>query len=244
MSLKKVQIGNCELYHCDCLEVLSTLKDDSIDCIITDPPYDMHVNATRWNNGAIQKVFNNIKNKKLNSFRPQIYFEKIKTLNIKSFFIFCNNSLIKTYLEIFTDYNYDVLIWAKTNPVPFINNKWLSDIEYLLYFYKTGNRIFNNKLDSSNYRKVFVSKCSEGREQSDYYHPTIKPIELIKNKVLVSSAENGIVIDMFMGSGTAGVVCANTNRRFIGVEIDKEYFDIACKRIKDAYRNKQHLLFN
>lgn len=69
-------------------------------------------------------------------------------------------------------------------------------------------------------------------------HPTEKPVEL--NEILIknSSKENEIVLDMFMGTGSTGVACINTNRSFIGIEIDEKYFEVAKKRIEEAQNNK------
>ena len=67
-------------------------------------------------------------------------------------------------------------------------------------------------------------------------HPTQKPIALMRHIVKVSSRQGSTVLDPFMGSGTTGVACARLGRKFIGIEIEPKYFDIACKRIEDAYR--------
>ncbi len=80
------------------------------------------------------------------------------------------------------------------------------------------------------------------REHRSMEHPTQKPIDLMKRLIKICTQENDIILDAFMGSGSTGVACINTNRKFIGIEIDKEYFNIACKRIREAVENKQHEL--
>ena len=71
-----------------------------------------------------------------------------------------------------------------------------------------------------------------------YNHPTIKPLDIIQNLVVNSSQEGDIILDPFLGSGTTGVACVNTNRKFIGIELDEKYFDIAESRIKLAAEQK------
>lgn len=72
------------------------------------------------------------------------------------------------------------------------------------------------------------------KDKKQYGHPTIKPIKILQNLIVNSTAENGVVLDCFMGSGSTGVACVNTNRRFIGIELDEGYFNTAKKRIKEA----------
>lgn len=91
-------------------------------------------------------------------------------------------------------------------------------------------------------KTLFVSPINN-KDKEKYKHPTIKPIRLIEKLVRNSSNENDVVLDCFMGSGTTGVACVNENRNFIGMEIDKEYFDIASERIRSAERQKAISLF-
>ena len=80
------------------------------------------------------------------------------------------------------------------------------------------------------------AKTSLGVNKEDkklYKHPTIKPLDIIKNLIINSSSEGDTVLDCFMGSGTTGVACINTGRNFIGIELDKQYFEIAERRIKE-----------
>ena len=93
----------------------------------------------------------------------------------------------------------------------FNNEKW-----------KTYNSI------SSNMIKIKSDKNDTG------LHPTQKPVCLIESLIELVSLENQIILDMFMGTGTTGAACKNLNRKFIGIELDKGYFDIACKRIEEG----------
>lgn len=83
-------------------------------------------------------------------------------------------------------------------------------------------------------REMSVIRC---RRDSNYKHPTQKPIELMERLIKLTTKENDIVLDPFMGGGSTAVACVKNNRRFVGIEIDKEYFDIACNRIEEAYKS-------
>lgn len=123
---------------------------------------------------------------------------------------------------------YNLLVWCKSNSTPLGNSPFLSDLEYCLCFYEKGC-LFNKGCDLK--RKFYIS----GTNQSDkklYEHPTIKPLDLVKRHILLSTNENDIVLDPFIGSGTTAVACKETGRQYIGFEIDKHYHEIAVDRLK------------
>jgi site-specific DNA-methyltransferase (adenine-specific) len=70
----------------------------------------------------------------------------------------------------------------------------------------------------------------------DDAHPTVKPLPIIKRLLINCSEENDLILDPFLGSGTTGVACAEMGRKFTGIELDEKYFDIACRRIENAYK--------
>ena len=79
--------------------------------------------------------------------------------------------------------------------------------------------------------------CKASEHNLKRVHPTQKTVEVCTNMVLLSSKENDVILDCFMGSGSTGVACLNTNRKFIGIELDENYFDIAVERIFENYGN-------
>lgn len=87
-----------------------------------------------------------------------------------------------------------------------------------------------------------IMRCN--REQYKYQHPTQKPVALMERIVKLVSDENDTILDPFMGGGSTGVACINTNRKFIGIELDDEYFDTAVKRVSKAYQDKQEDIIN
>jgi len=130
-------------------------------------------------------------------------------------------------------FNYDLLVWDRQKKGMISSKFYTSNIDYVIRIYGKGralNKITNEfgKSDIDYYKKIQIYQ-----QPKNYGHETEKPIELITKYILLSSNENDIVLDPFMGSGTTGDACVNTNRNFIGIELNKEYFDIAKKRIED-----------
>lgn len=113
---------------------------------------------------------------------------------------------------------------AKSNPIPSYNNHHLSDLEYIIMIREKGS-YFSKHKDIDDFRKFYLTSCKKG------VHPAEKPVDLIKRFIRLSSQENDIVLDPFLGSGTTAVAAKDLNRKYIGYEISKEYCQIAKKRI-------------
>ena len=221
-----------QLFNDDCMNVLSRLEDKSIDLVIIDPPYSIATGGSGGSFGtgkrsyhkSIQELGYGIKNCALEEL-----CRVMKKINI---YIWCNKEQLKQYMDFFIEKGCkpELLTWHKTNPVPTCNNKYLSDTEYLLFFREKGVKLFGSYATK---KKYYISPTNK-KDKDRYGHPTIKPVSILKNLVLNSSNEGDIVLDCFMGSGSTGVACLETNRRFIGVEIEKEYFSIANERINET----------
>lgn len=122
---------------------------------------------------------------------------------------------------------FEILVWCKTNPIPLTNNTFLPDVEYCLMFREKGTLLKGEIENKSKYYVSPTNKC----DKDLYEHPTIKPLSLVERHIEISSKVGDVVLDCFMGSGTTGVACKNLCREFIGIEIDKHYYDIAVDRI-------------
>jgi len=198
-------------------ELIKEIPDNSIDLIVTDPPYLM---ANSIDNKC--GIFKNrdslytdiIKEKGLhNSINLQILDEFCRVLKTINIYIWCNKAQIKLYLDYFENKNcvFEIILWQKLNPPPLINSTYLGDKEYCLFFkghnvhlygnYGTKNTIYSTKLNI--------------KDKQIYKHPTIKPLNIIKNLIINSSKENDIVLDCFSGSGTTCVAAKQLNRQFI-----------------------------
>ena len=120
-----------------------------------------------------------------------------------------------------------MLTWHKTNPVPACGNKYLTDTEYILFFREKGVKIGGEYKTKFTY---YVTPLNTA-DKKLYRHPTIKPVDILQNLIVNSSSPGDVVLDPFMGSGSTGIACNNTGRNFIGIEVDKGYFDTAKARI-------------
>ena len=130
------------------------------------------------------------------------------------------------------------MTWCKTNPTPLCGGNYLIDKEFCLYFRK-GVKLNTTFETAFTY---WVSSKNKS-DKDDFEHPTIKPINVIKMLIENSSNENDLVLDTFVGSGTTCVACKETRRRFIGMEIDKEYHKIAVDRLNGITANGQTSIF-
>ena len=219
-----------KLYNGDCLEVMDKLIEEGVvvDCILTDIPYG---EVNRAKESGLRKL----KKGKADelTFDIETLLIKLEKICTGSFYIFCGIEQVSEIRKFFREK--DILtrlcIWEKTNPSP-INCQyhWMSSIECCIYAKK-------KKATFNEHYKSCVWRNPVGRSK---IHPTEKPLKLFKYLIETSTNEGDLVLDCCMGSGTTGVACANTNRKFIGIELDNNYFDIASKRIEEAYFNVQN----
>lgn len=121
----------------------------------------------------------------------------------------------------------NILSWHKTNPVPMCNNKYLNDTEYCLFVREKGVRVYGGYAESKTY---WISSLNTA-DKRKYDHPTIKPEPIIEQLIKNSSREGDVVLDPYLGSGTTAVCCKRLNRRFIGSEINEQYYNTARERV-------------
>lgn len=210
--------------------ILTLLDGQEVDMLLTDPPYNMS-NKGAGNVKSIENFKKRIEDI-VNFDVKQLSF--LPEFNFKSYYIFTSKDGIRDYLNIFDSktYKFNMLMWGKTNPIPWLNNQFYPDIEYLMYF-ATDKRIWNNSLKPTEiYKKYYISKKEEGRKEDGDLHPTMKPIELLGNRILISSNENGIVLDLFGGSGSTLIAAEKTNRKCFMMEINPLYCEIIIERYK------------
>ena len=217
-----------------CLELLKTLENESIDALITDPPY----NIARDNNftsmgragidfGDWDKGFNLI------SWLP-IAIEKLKKGgNIIIFTSWKNTTPIIKELEKINCEAKDMIRVEKSNPMPRNRDRrFVTDYEIAIWAVKKGAKwTFNRQLETYE-RPLIKTKVTPKSEKIEKGHPTQKNIETMEWLIERLTNEGDIVLDPFMGSGTTGVACQNLNRDFIGCELSDEYFEMAQKRLQ------------
>lgn len=133
----------------------------------------------------------------------------------------------------------DIISWHKTNAMPLCGGTYMPDTEYCLYFKK--NRKLNTTYETA---KTHYELPINIEDKKKYHHPTIKPQHIIENFIINSSNAGDIVLDCFCGSGTTCVAAKETNRHFIGVEINEEYWKIANNRLNGILANGQMSIFS
>lgn len=230
-----------DLLRGDCFEYMRCMHDNSIDLIATDPPYVVSATNQGGSINNIKKLNKSLKDLKNNTDITRGYDiatfgeEAIRIMKEINIYLWCNKIQIPEYIDFYVNQHkckFDILCWHKTNALPTYSNKYLTDTEYLLYFRKGKGKCFPQSYDDA---KTYYINPINHKDKKTYGHPTIKPLDITEKIIRNSSKEGMVVFDPFMGSGTTGIACLNTNREFIGIEIDDQYFNIAYKRIEDWF---------
>ena len=229
----------CKLYCVDCLPFMKSMPDNSVDLLLTDPPYNLSQYSTGNINLPNRSPLNNdIGEWDLEPLRPSELAEQFVRL-LKpngNAFIFTSYNLIGEWHEVL-DQNFDTFqffIWHKTNPAPKIyRNGFLNSCELIVCVWNKGHTW--NFTKQNLMHNFFESPICMGKERlKNPKHPTQKPIKLLQHLIEIASNENELVFDPFMGVGSTGVASLTLNRRFMGCEINKDYYSAASNRISNT----------
>ena len=217
--MNKEQIGEATLYCGDCLDILPSLG--KVDCVVTDPPYGVYLGDT--DNGQARDKQQQPYTMFIDS--PE-YVVSVAVKAVEQSIKLFSRVVITPGLRNAFKYPEPDDIGAWYIPAATSRSKWgFATSQPILYYGKSPRAGIG---DTSTGVSI-TEKASEKR------HPCSKPMRFSEWLVNKSSLPNHIVLDPFMGSGTTGVACANLGRKFIGIEIEPKYFDIACERITAAY---------
>lgn len=263
-------LENITLHNGDCLEVMPTLLEESVELVVTSPPYDnlRNYGGVEWNFEIFRSVADNlyrivkqggvvvwvvgdatIKGSETGTaFRQALYFKEIG-FNI-----------------------HDTMIWEKTGMLP-TQDRYYNIFEYMFVFSKGKPKAMNFIEDKPNTaggrvqkrdacinkgthkegdgtfirkevgRRTNVWRIPIGKNKDTNGHPAPFPLQLAQDHIITWSNDGDIVLDPFMGSGTTIIACQNTNRKGIGIELMEEYYNIAVKRVQEAL-SKPKTLFN
>lgn len=217
-----------KLYNGDCLEIMDNIDDKSIDLIITDPPYLINYQSNRRKK---KDRFDKIKNDKDNYILIQEYFKECYRImkNNTAIYCFCSWHNIDFFKREFEKYFKlkNIIIWNKNNHgTGDLKGSYAPKYEFILFGHK-GRTLLREKRISD------VIDCAKIPSKK-LTHPTEKPQKLLGIFIKQSSDESNIVFDGFMGTGSCGMVANNLNRKFIGIELDENYFNIAKERIENS----------
>lgn len=241
MAFREEIIGDCRLILGDCLEVMPTLG--KVDAVVTDPPYGIihdYGSYTNSKGGNTNKgfLYGGLKDgANLNAGIDEA-IKLSASLAIENVFTFCGTSQIshleKSLFE--SGYTPKLFVWHKScyaPPVP--GGKWASSCELAIFAYKPKAFFGDENLYRAN---LYISDTYRHgiRANEKVDHPTQKWLPLIQHIVKSTVRPEGTCLDPFMGSGTTLVACAKMGRKGIGIELELKYFDIACRRVEEAYK--------
>lgn len=231
-ALTKVEIGSATLYHGDCFEILPALG--TVDAVITDPPYkSLDIDVVRGTTTRLVSPRNLRAGDRVGSGD---WFVTVGDDRLGEFLRGCFDVLpdsgalyvfsdVKTGLRLFPALPVDnVIVWDKGKIG--MGYSWRRMHEWIAFCPRSGHKLRNHAFGD-------ILRVPGVQRKS---HPTEKPIGVISPLLVNSTDEGATVLDPFMGSGSTGVACVNLGRKFIGIEIEQRYFDIACERIAQAPR--------
>lgn len=222
--------------YCSCgIEMLKSLESGSVNLIVTDPPYRT---TSRGSAGTSGGMFQKEINKKgqvflHNNIVPNDYagfmFNVLKDGG--HCYIMCNHTNLQNMLNTFTEAGFHFvksLVWDKKNKI--MGTFYMSQFEYILFFRK-GKGVKINNCSQGDILSVPNKKTKDDKGKN--LHDTQKPVELMEILIANSSKEGELVLDPFAGLFTTAIACKRLNRKFIGCEIDKQYYDIGMKLLKE-----------
>jgi len=226
-----VTIGAATLYHGDCLEVMAGLGP--VDHVISDPPYEDELHASKGRKRALggQSAMEDLGFEGINALRADVARAVVEAARGWAV-LFCLAEGVRAWRDVLQDAGakWDTtLAWVKPDAAPRFNGQGAArGFECAVTCWcGPGHRKWNG----GGRRGVFTHPVNVGRYGG---HPTEKPVPLMADLVSLYTNPGDLVLDQFMGSGTTGVACLKLGRRFVGIERDAKFFDLACERIEKA----------
>ena len=230
-----------KIYNIDFKDGIKELPDESVGLVLTDIPF----NISRENNFKTMKDRtgrNGIDfgewDKDFDESSLSLLIPKIKKGG--SLFLFHSLEQFNILQSVLSELTFkDKIIWEKTNPMPRNRERrYISNIEIASWYVKDGDRwTFNRQAD--NYDGCVYRYPSESGGGFKRYHPCQKNLNLITEIIRRHSNNGDLILDPFLGGGTTAVAAINTNRNYIGFELDKHYCDIANERVQKAIQDKE-----
>ncbi len=226
----------------DCLEYLKELPDNSVDLVVTDPPYNISRKQNLVYDGRhIRKDFGDWDY----GFDPVPVMKELKRVlkPTGQIYVFCSTEQIPIYMRIFQEawFFRNLLVWSKTNPPPRLSKtNWVFANEYIVYAVNEKvklNKITFNFPSQGAMKNLFITPILTGAErlrspEGGSVHPTQKPLAVLKRLIEASSKPGDVVLDPFMGVGSTAVAARQTGRQFLGCELDAKYAHFAVERVR------------
>lgn len=257
------------LYHGNCLEILSSIADNSIDMIFADPPYFLSSGSFTCQNGkmvSVKKGDWDLSNGIQKNFEFHLSWIKACKRVLKSNgTIWISGTYHSIYqcgyaLQISGYHILNDIAWFKPNASPNLSCRYFTASHETLIWAKKDKKakhtfnyeIMKNgswpgdfiKKPNLQMRTVWAINPPKKIEKKFGKHPTQKPEELLKRVILASTKKQDLILDPFTGSSTTGIVAHLLGRRFIGIDTEKKYLDLSINRFKELEKNLQNKLFN
>lgn len=219
-----------KLYKGDCLELMKDIPDESIDLIVTDPPYLIKYKTCHRKNKShdfCSEILNDDNYDLISNYIKECY--RILKKNT-AMYMFCNCDRVDFFKQELEKAGFKIknmIIWVKNNWTAGDLKAQFGKQYEIIFLVNKGRKYFNGKRITDVWKFDRVS----GNKQ---VHQNQKPLDLLEQCILKHSKDNDVIFDGFMGSGSTGIACVNTNRSFIGIELDENYFNIAKERIENA----------
>lgn len=226
------------LQYGNAIELIKSIPDESIDLVVTDPPYKVTSRGNAGNSGGMftkeifmqGKVF--VKNDvKIQDFAGELY----RVLKQQTHcYVMCNNTNLKPYLNELERVGFKitkVLIWDKGNK---INSQfYMGQVEFIIFCRKgKAKRV----TDCGVSELISIPNKKTKQKDGTNYHDTEKPVALMQLLVEQSSCVGDVVLDPFVGIGSTAIACLKSGRNFIGYELDKKYFTVSLARVEKLKR--------
>lgn len=262
MSKIYYQKENAILMHANTLELLKEMKSESIDMIFADPPYFLS-NGGMSNSGGKVVLVDKGKWDKVETFEEKHSFNRqwirlAKKVLKPNGTIWISGSFHNIYsvgmaLEQEGFKILNNITWQKKNPAPNLSCRYFThSTETILWARKSdknARHYYNYDLmkemnNGKQMKDVWTGSLTPQSEKWAGKHPTQKPEYLLERIILSSTKEDDYILDPFVGSGTTGVVAKRLGRKFIGIDFEKDYLDIAVKRLENERWNSQEILIN
>lgn len=216
--------------------LIKELPDQSVDLILTDPPYNLSGYSTGNMSFSWRKTINNdLADWDLNSFEPATWLPEFKRIlkPTGNIFAFTSYNLLGKWHQVF-DPEFDTfqyMVWHKTNPAPKIRRAgFLNSCELIICCWnKSHTWNFSNQKDMHNFIQTPI--CMGKERLKNPVHPTQKPVKVLEHVIKLATNPGDVVFDPFMGVGSTGVAALNLERQFIGFELEQKYYEPAINRL-------------
>ena len=228
------------ILRADSRDIIKRIPDNSVDFILTDPPYNLGQHST----GNIPlpgrtAMNNDVAEWDMIDFNPEEWADDfIRILKpTGNLFIFTSYNQLGRWYNCL-DHKFDTsnfMIWHKTNPAPKVYKAGFLNSCEMVFTCWNKRHTWNFISQAEMHNFIESSICMKPERLSNPKHPAQKPVAILSKMIQIASNENDIVFDPFMGVGSTGVAAINLNRRFIGVELDETYYEAAKKRIDAAF---------